>query len=373
MARKSPTPKKTTPKIKGSDGQSLDEDFLKSVGGSKRTLKRQAWSTPTALTQGDDVEIWDFGWIPEEVRTDAEQQAHCETVQLMPRFLITGTPNSDVNDADKVNLTTTWKHPDVIKANNGEFTGTHQLTGSCVGAGGGNMWSTLAFVDVLVRGDDEVPKVCFWLLPYGRSRYYLGDRSPGEGSTGSTFAKAAIEDGCVEFDRAGLPQPTKDDGWVWGRSAEMKFSDGDNPDTMALLPESRKYLIKTAAKCRDHNDVREAIKNGYPCTVASMYAHDGGRVQGTGANACLLARRSGSWSHQMSILAWWKHPQFGEIFWLMNQWGLRAHGICPTGMPPGGVWITASDVDWICRDEAYAFSGNNGFPAPPKPLEWIWL
>jgi hypothetical protein len=278
-----------------------------------------------------------------------------------------------VYEAERIDLTQTWKHPEVVRVNGKEFTGVHQITGSCVGAGGGNMWNTLAFGDALLRGDLELPKVVFWLLPYGRSRYYCGMKTPGEGSLGSCFAQAAVEDGTLEYDRNGLPQPTdRNDGWVWGRGVELAWSDGDASQTMNLLPESRKFLIKTAAKCKDANDVWEAITNGYPCTCASMYAHDGGRVQGEGKDACLLARRSGSWSHQMSILARWQHPKFGRIFWLMNQWGLRAHGICPTGMPPGGVWITEADVNWICRDECYTFSGNNGFPAPVGPIPWIW-
>jgi hypothetical protein len=360
-------------KIVGADGQSLDADFLRSVGGAPRPLKRQAWSTPTALTQGGEAEVWDFGWLPEEVRSETEQDAHQAAVTLMPRFAISGMPNRDVADADKAILCDLWKHPDVVKCNGSEFTGVHQITGSCVGAGGGNAWMSLACVEAIRLAEPELPKVPFWLLPYGRSRFYCGMKTPGEGSLGSCFARAAIEDGTIPYDATGLPQPTRDDGWVWGRGVELKWSDGDAKSTMDLLPESRKYLIKTAAQCRDHNDVREAIKNGYPCTCASMYAHDGGKVQGSGKDACLLARRSGSWSHQMSFQGWWKHPSLGELFWDHNQWGLRAHGICPTGMPPGGVWITAADVDWICRDEVYALSGNNGFPAPVGPIPWIVL
>jgi hypothetical protein len=355
----------------GADGQPLDTAFLRSVGGEQLALMRQAWSTPTGHTSGGETFIWNFGWLPEEIRTEQQHEAHEAAVGLMPRFLITGTPTADGEDG--ANLTATWKHADVVAANGSEFTGTHQLTGSCVGAGGGNMWATLAFHEAIVGAEPELPKVPFWLLPYGRSRFYCGMKTPGEGSLGSCFARAAIEDGTIPYDATGLPQPTRDDGWVWGRGVELKWSDGDAKSTMDLLPESRKYLIKTAAQCRDHNDVREAIKNGYPCTCASMYAHDGGKVQGSGKDACLLARRSGSWSHQMSFQGWWKHPSLGELFWDHNQWGLRAHGICPTGMPPGGVWITAADVDWICRDEVYALSGNNGFPAPVGPIPWIVL
>lgn len=345
-------------KVVGADAPTLDWNFYQSVGGERMQLGRNGG------------EVWSFGWIPPENRTEQQHAACHDAVASMPRLAIDGKSPQD--DATKVCLFDLWKHPDVVAANGSEFTGVHQITGSCVGAGGGNCWMTLACVEAVRVGDPEIPKMPFWLLPYGRSRYYLGDRSPGEGSTGSTFARAAREDGVVPADSPGLPTWTRDDGWVWGRNAEMSWSDGDASQTMNLLPTSRTHLVKTTAQCRNGDDVREAIKNGYPCTCASMYAHDGGRVQGSGKDACLLARRSGSWSHQMSLQAWWLHPQFGELFWLMNQWGLRAHGICPTGAPPGGVWITKADVDWICRDEVFAFSQFQGFPAPAKPLPWTW-
>jgi hypothetical protein len=356
----------------GEDGQPLDTAFLRSVGGEQLALMRQAWSTPTGHTSGGETVVWNFGWLPEEMRTEQQHEAHEAAVGLMPRFLITGTPAGDANE-DGANLTATWKHAEVIAANGSEFTGTHQLTGSCVGAGGGNMWATLAFHEAIVGAEPELPKVPFWLLPYGRSRYYCGMKTPGEGSLGSCFARAAVEDGTLEYDRAGLPQPTsRDDGWIWGRNVELSWSDGDARQSLDALEHSRKHLIKTAAQCRSASDVWQALTNGYPVTCASMYAHNGGRVQGEGKDAVLLASRSGSWAHQMSILACRKHPQFGNLFWLHNQWGLRAHGICPTGMPPGGVWIKASDVDWICRDEVYAFSAYSGFPSPAKPIPWTW-
>jgi hypothetical protein len=359
-------------KIIGADGPTLDDAFYASVGGSQRTLTRQAWSTPTGHTTGGEQYVYDFGWIPEEARTEQENEAHEAAVGLMPRFLITGTPTGDANE-DGANLTATWKHADVVAANGSEFTGTHQLTGSCVGAGGGNMWATLAFHEAIVGGEEELPKVPFWLLPYGRSRFYCGMKTPGEGSLGSCFARAAVEDGTLEYDRSGLPQPTsRDDGWIWGRNVEMSWSDGDARQSLDALEHSRKHLIKTAAQCRSASDVWQALVNGYPVTCASMYAHNGGRVQGEGKDAVLLASRSGSWAHQMSVPACRKHPKLGRIYWLHNQWGLRAHGICPSGMPPGGVWITEADMNWICRDEVYAFSAYSGFPSPAKPIPWTW-
>ncbi len=329
----------------------LTDKFLKSVGGKK-------------IAHGNSrTKIWNFGWIPPVARTDIQQAAHHRAVAEMPRFAIKGKSLSENSDVTQALLYDLWKTPHVVAANGYAYPGIHQLTGSCVGCGGGNAIFTLACVEAITRGDAELALIPFWPLPYGRSRYYLGDRSPGEGSSGSTFAKAAKEDGVVEAKRTGLPPWEHSDGLVWGSRVEMSWSDGDASQTMALLPESRKHPIKTTAACADANDVREAIVNGFPCTAASMYAHDGGRVQGS--PPILLARKSGSWSHQMSIQAWLKHPQFGELFYLMNQWGLDAHGQDPFGGPPGGVWITASDVSWICRDEVYAFSQFDGFPAPP--------
>lgn len=343
--------KKTSPEAVGADGPA-DFDFA-SVGGRR-------------LYMGN-CDIWDFGWKAPPMRSALDHAAVGRTEAEMPKF---SPPPHPKGDPEKALLFEAWKHPTVVAANGFAFEGIRQVTGSCVGAGGGNCWMTLACIEAVRLGDPEDPIVPFWLLPYGRSRYYLGDRSPGEGSTGSTFAKAAREDGVVPANSQGLPPFDRADMSCWGRAVEMKWSDGDNPDTMALLPTSRKHLVKTVAKCNSADDVRAAIVNGYPCTAASMYAHDGGRVQGSGEGACLLARKQGSWSHQMSVLAWWRHSQFGELFYLMNQWGKKSHGICPSGAPNGGVWITKADMDWICRDEVFAFSAFDGFPSS-GPLPWI--
>lgn len=336
--------------------------FYKSVGGIQMSFGTRK-SSPL---------VWDFGYVAEPKRTDAEQAAHHMAVAEMPRFAIQGKSLSADENIKEAMLTSLWKHQHVVDANGFAYPGTHQITGSCVGAAYGNVIVTLACVEAITRGEPEQALIPFWLLAYGRSRYYLGSRSPGSGSTGSTMAKAAREDGDVEARRSGLPLFTNSDGLVWGKSAELAWSDGDAQQTMALLPEARRHLVQTTAQCANHNDVKEAIINGYPCTAASMYAHDGGKVQGT--PPVLLAKRRGQWSHQMSILNWILHPQFGDLFWLHNQWGLGAHGIDPYGGPAGGVWITAADVDYICRDEAFAYSNRQGYPAPAPsgPIPWVY-
>lgn len=345
----------------GEDGKELSHDFLRSVGG--RSLTRSL-----GIMGGDGAsEVYNFGWIAPAMRSLQEHAAVGMAEAEMPKF----SPPPVNDDLKAALLFETWKHPMVKEANGREFTGILQITGSCVGAGGGTMWMTLGCIEAIRLGDPELPLVPFWLLPYGRSRFYGGMKTPGEGSFGGTFGKAAESDGTLPANTSGLPQPTEKDGMLtWGRTAELSWSDGDAQQTMNLLPKSRAHLINTVAKCSSANDVKAAIQAGYPCTCASMYAHDGGKVQGS--PPVLLAKRKGQWAHQMSILAWMAHPQFGDLFWQMNQWGQSAHGKCPTGAPWGGVWITAADVDWICRDEVYAFSQFNGFPAPTYDIPWAW-
>jgi hypothetical protein len=318
------------------------------------------------LKHGNSI-TWNFGWLHPDQRTDEQQAEHIKAVGAMPRFAIQGEDRSE--DADKALLFELWKHPHVVEANGFEYPGVHQVTGSCVGAGGGNALMTLACVEAIRLGEPEQALIPFWLLPYGRSRFYCGMKTPGEGSLGSCFARAAKEDGVIPAKTAGLPSFDNSDGLVWGSRTEMSWSDGDAKQTLDLLGESRKHLVQTVAQCANSEDVRKALFNGYPCTAASMYAH---KPSVTSDPPVLLGRRSGSWSHQMSILGCWNHPKLGWIFWLQNQWG-DAHGHDPAGGPIGGVWITADDVSWICRDEVFAFSQFQGFPAPtPDRIPWLF-
>lgn len=305
-------------------------------------------------------EVWYFGWMPPQDRPAEVQTANDNALETMPAFSLQGLSR----DSDKVFLWECWKHPLVVSANGGKiFPGFHQLSGSCVGAGGGNVVYSTAAIEVVRNSDPEQALVPFWPLPYGRSRYHAGMRGRGEGSLGSTFARAMRDDGIIPANMPGLPKIARDDdGIAYEREVEFEWSDGGRVSE-SWLEQGRRHLIKTTAPIRNADQLRDAIQNYYACTFAGDW---GGMMECriAGTPPVLLNERRGVWNHQQSIQGWMNHPELGEIFYVLNQWGTRVHGICPTGAPPGGYWIRAKDADYQCRNgEVFAFSQFAGFPS----------
>lgn len=312
-----------------------------------------------AAGPGDVVES---GWVPPADRDAAGDAAHAAVMATTPRLLIAGRSVNE--DATKACLWDCWQ-PALKKP----YVGIHQITGSCVGAGGGNALFSLAAADKVKRKDRERATVPFWLLPYGISRMVSGMNNRGDGSTGSGFAKAVREYGHIPADADGLPPFTDTDGYVWGSAAEYQWSVGRSIPAK-YLDMAKPHLVKSTAQCRSTDDVRDALKNFYAVTCASNW---GGqmRCQTAGDPPVLLNRRSGTWNHQMSVQGWWDHPSLGELFFILNQWGLDAHGRCPSGAPAGGFWVKKGDMaDIVSQGETFAFSQFDGFPAVDEPLDF---
>lgn len=303
-----------------------------------------------------------LGWVPNQQRTLAQTHQHEDARNAMPSFTIRGKSN----EAKKVIITDLWGHPTVTGKIGFKFPGFWQLTGSCVGVGLGNVLASVNFFEVAKKGEAEEINVPFWPLPYGRSRYYMGDRSPGEGSLGSTAAKAAKEDGCIRWDsRSELPrQNVGEQGLNITSNQEYAWSDGDANQTMKLLPESKQHLIRTVAPINNTDQLWEAISNWYPCTWACSYYVGGARVQGSQVPVA-LGKIDGSGGHQTSCQGIWEHPEFGRLFLYVNQWQW-VYPQCPSSsIPRVGCWVQEKTAAEIIREggECYAFSQHDGYPA----------
>lgn len=300
-----------------------------------------------------------FGWVPPVDRTREQNEAHSRIVGSMPAFKIMG----DDATAEKAFL---WEACKKIFAGQ-HAKRIHQLTGSCVGAGGCNMLKVLMAVEIAIKGDPEEYKEPWWPFTYGRSRYRAGMGGQGEGSTGSGWAEAIKEDGIFEQAGHGLPDFTESDpGWLKLTSGiEMKWSDGRAVD-QKWLELGKKHPVGTVAPIKSSEDAAIALSNGYPLTIASMYGTSS--IRPTGEPKVQLATWNDSWAHQMSISGYWDHPTLGPIFYVQNNWGQGAHPAPLNDEPGGGFWIPAKDLDKICRDEAFAFSAFTGFPA--RVIDW---
>lgn len=312
-----------------------------------------------------------FGWLPPALRTEENHQAHDKAVAAMPKFSIKG--RTVYGPAKKV-LLFDWSK----EANGGKHLPTFfQYSGSCVGQGLGKAWWTLIGVQVAKLGQVIATTMPMFLVAYGKSRELMGARGKGEGSLGSTAAKAAQLYGAPPSDMEGLPKPTiqEDGSLTYGKATEIAFSYGPAIDRK-WHDAAKPYLIRTVAPVRTSDDVREAIVNGYPCTIASNW---GGLQDARGRitpcpveKGVLLNRRASVWPHQMCVIGWWEHPDLGEIFFVQNSWGTKVHGTCPTGAPLGGFWVKKADMDYITRQgDSFAFSSFVGYPAQNMELDFF--
>lgn len=252
-----------------------------------------------------------------------------------------------------------------------------QKTGSCVGNGFGQTLNYRQAIETWVEGQaEEVPFPWFWLYPYGRSRVIAGLPGPGEGSFGAAIAEAAKE-GC--FAQTADPElPAFSDqggqGLTWGARVERDWS--------FIRPNDQRFSkwkqlaaphpITTTALLKNADEVRKEICSGRPVTCASNW---GGQMQcrTEGTPPVLINRRTGNWAHQMCIIGWWDHPSLKEIFYILNSWGTRAHGKCPSGAPEGGFWVRKAEIESMCRErfgELIAYTGVEGYVA--RPQIWSW-
>lgn len=310
-----------------------------------------------------------LGWIPFGQRDKAMNDAHADSLAKMIRFTAPPIPTGPVN----VRLFDAWKHPDVVADCDGvTFDRFHQITGSCVGAGGGNALFTLIATQRLFADSPTKAFIPWWPHPYGKSRLRAGMKNPGEGSLGSTFADALTMDGVIDAANPQLPKFSQPDGLMLTQQLEIAWSDGDSGTVTPYDSLAREHPLGTAAELHSVADIRAAIINGYPVTVACNNYIGSARVEGSGADACLI----GSWDsygpHQQSIHAVWDHPQFGPLYWGQNNWPKSVYPRDPAGGPVCGCWVREANVEklWRLDPEIYALSHLTWFPAQPKVLDW---
>lgn len=314
-----------------------------------------------------------LGWIAPKDRSLEMERIHENAMAKLIRraFKIEGKPKAD--PGPRVSLISMWNHPRVIADIGRPFTGFYQFTGSCVGVGGGNAIFSAVLFDILERKQSERVFIPWWGYTYGKSRFRLGDTRPGDGSLGSTFAEAAEQDGVFSSEEQGLEAFTfsDDKGVCLTKEIELKWSDGDDIPKK-YDPIAKSHLSHVESDIKRAEDLREAIRNYYPCSFAcNRYMSPGGcRISGTGDNKVLLGSFDTYGPHQQSVQAWWDHPELGPIGYVLNQWG-DAYALDPATGLRRGCWVRLDNFQTTIRTqdaEVFPWTNVEGYPA--QTLSW---
>lgn len=316
-----------------------------------------------------------LGYVTREERTPEQEAAHEVALAC---FMKHDLPEVTLSKGEKFCLFDFWKHPDVVADVGFVFDRFRQLTGSCVGVGGGcGLFSTIC-AQRLDKDNPTKAFLPFWLAPYGMSRHYGGMDGQGSGSFGSTFVKALTQDGITDWpngqDEHDLPDYDHKDGIAVSSNTELQWSSYRHRGLQDLLPVTREHRLGAGTKANDVESIRRLVLNGYGVTVACSRFIGNGRVRGSGANAYVEGSWDSSGGHQQSIHAVWEHPDDGPLYWAQNTWPKSVYPRDPAGGPVCGVWVTERNLERVFSygDEIYGLSEQDWFPARPSLREWIF-
>lgn len=314
-----------------------------------------------------------LGWVEPISRTKEQRDAHDAALASMPRFALgpADIPTGPLN----IRLFMGWQHPDVVKDVGLTFDRFHQLTGSCVGAGGGNALFTLIAAQRLLTAGATRAFIPWWPHPYGRSRSIAGFRGQGEGSLGSTFFKALQQYGvpdALEAMTQGVKGFTDSDGLTLTSGEEMQWSDGNSATVKGFDDEAIRRPLGTGQQVTDVVGIRAALANGYPLTFACSRYIGSAAVSG----GVLLGSWNGNGGHQQSLSAVWDHPDKGPLYFAQNNWPGSTYPKDPAGGPTCGCWVTEANVQRALAYDAEVFAlshlegGAVVQPEVPELFSW---
>lgn len=227
-----------------------------------------------------------------------------------------------------------------------------QEIGDCVSFGAANAVRYLLLVQIdrdPLSGGFHNP---FPPYIYGISRVQIGGGRVGnsDGSTGAWAAKGVQEYGIVADDDPGVPAYSGNVARQWGRQ-------GPPRDLIAL---GKQRLVRTVANVKTADEVRDAVCNGYPVTIASNF----GSKRMIPQDGRIVAKQDGTrWMHQMCVIAYDGSGQ-QPYFYVINSWDTSMHPAPLNGEPQGGFWVERSTMQYIAsQGDSWAFSQFDGFPA----------
>ncbi len=283
-----------------------------------------------------------FGWAGPHVVREA-----APIIAAMPPFAIDGVQRD--NARANVRL---WQFARAVRGGS-DLPTFRQEIGDCVSMGAANAVNYLACTQIARDRQNSEFHPAFQPYIYGVSRHQVGHDRLGhtEGSVGAWAAEAVRQFGVLAADAPGVPGYSGAVASQWGAAGPPE----------PFVEQARQFRVVTVAPVKSADDVRDAVCNGYPVTIASNW---GGLMRPPVVDGRLVNRRAERWNHQMCVIGYDGQTGREPYWYVLNSWGPGAHGAPPDDAVPGGFWLRRGDIDDIVRQgDSFAYSGFEGFPA----------
>lgn len=234
-----------------------------------------------------------------------------------------------------------------------DFNRVQQETGDCVAASANDVSMATQCTDIF-RGDRESFEPLLISFQYADSRVRIGKNQlrGGAGSVGSWMAKALTSGGLLRCSLPGVPR----------YSGKLSDRWGDDKDYNGLTwrqfqDEADDHVIEKGIRVTTYEQLQDAMSQYEWGTIASNCGYE------MKPDSKGFHRPSGSWSHQMSLLA-----ISDDWVGMGNQWG-DVHGRLidfetNQPWPPGMLRVTRQDFmrkHFTRNAEVFVFSGIRGF------------
>lgn len=241
------------------------------------------------------------------------------------------------------------------KNNQNHLPTVKQQTGDCVAAAIVHAGQYLSAHQILDRYQEETYEPWHIAYIYGISRVQVGgDQLRGPGSTGTWGALAVKQYGVLFVNDPDAPPYSGTLSTKWGQHPGP-------PEDLQEIAEDNPVIETHHLHTVD--EIRFELCNNRMVTIASS---QGFRMRPYRKDGLHCWMPSGSWSHQMSLIAWTDTP-FPAAYRL-NSWGPSAHGTPLNNEPPGGAWNLAQDLEKELAGrgiEVYSFGDFTGLPGLP--------
>jgi hypothetical protein len=295
---------------------------------------------------GNYLPAGQFGWVPPEERSADVTKIVESVLSSLPPFFVVGQTESSVGKRCVL-----WDY--TRKINDEKHLPTYrQEIGDCVSMGAANAVNYLSAMEIVRLGDREKFRPAFQPFIYGISRVQIGGgRINGDGSIGSWAAEGLKKFGVLFADEPDVPKYSGSVAKTWGNCPGPPVQ---------FLQRAKPFVLKTTSQVTSYEQVRDALVNGYPVTVAS---NQGFQMRGKVDRSKLWGVPAGSWAHQMCFIGV-DDDSARPGCYCLNSWGPDAHGSPVDDAPPGGFWVDASVVTKMVRQQdSFACSQFDGFPA----------